>query len=696
MKPSFGVLLCALLFVALSAVTVSSAQAIDNVIKVTELFDNTFENDGWNRAHEVARAKIELELVESGYNVSFRPYPNVTSDLEAYQILSKEARDGCRLFIIHNVIVRNATQTIAREYPDTKFITTPSVGVIAGRTNDTHMVYYRMWYGTYLAGMGCGRMTKTNKVGVITIPFARGQVAMVNAFALGVRRVNPAAEVYVIQTGAVASDVQEARAADILVDDYGIDCGMAGGALVAPHQKWAKRGINSVGLWLINRLRFGNQVLFEITVDWSSLYRTPLFGYANGSWPGGQEVWGGVEDTVGIASFSPVLPPPVVRELQNTFRALLNGEERIFCGEIMRPLYPQYANDCVPDLASRTMNRWLPGIVINPRNLTLNDSRVLIYMQISHPLAPVLMTIAAIGIVFMIALLCFVVVYRHSAAIHKMSPEFLLVVVFGCSLMLSAVFFQFGEPTHVSCQMMLWIFAIGFALAYTAVFVKNWRIYMLFRNPTLNVFAIHNWQLFLLGAVPMAPIIITLAAWAGSGDPYTAQILKLGSYLDIDEFDLKCGSNSSAGAAVLISLELCIVLATVIIARLINTISKKENIVKQYAESRQLTDSCIVTLMFGSVMMVAYFFASYSPINTVVIYSVAILAVPMGLSFYLFRPLIAHWYHGTLDAKSTSGSGGSGTRTSTTRRGTVHSRGNDSPKHDTAGTNGNSSIHDPL
>lgn len=636
----------------------------NSVKKIVTVYDSAYSEDGWNKLHEESRAGAETHLIAKNYSATFFPHPAVRSDAEAYDIMHARASEGADLFVVHNIRFANATRTIARDFPGAHFMATPSVGIFNG--NATYNMYYNMYEGTWLAGMICGRMTKNNKVGIVALKFWRGQNTYNNAFYLGVKHVNPNAQVYVIQIDDVSGAVQESKAAELLANDYGIDCGV-GGSLASASQTWSELGIQSVGLFGQSRYVVDDTVLAVVSPDWYSQYVKGIEGHLNGSWPGGEDDWGGFDSgSMVIRDFSPRLPADVRRLVSREVSRIASGEEKIFCGARIAAAYPGIGSGCLTSAQIRTMSTWLPGL-INPRNLTYNESIVLVFMRASEPYPIALYVLVCLALIGLMALVVLVAKNKEKRMVIRASPVFLLLIILGSGMMLTSVFFMFGEMTFATCQARLWLFALGFVIAYSSVTVEAVRIYVIFRNDSMEVFSISNGMLIVCGVLPLvAVMIILLGIWTGVA-PYSAMTLKLSENLKIGEFDLTCSTNSSAMAIIVVIYVAIVLLATCFIAIKSRNLSTKSKLSKEYNKSSRIGVACLATFIMGVAMAATNIGTRFSATSHALVFSLPALIIPVFLVGSIFWPIVSATFRGELDKSTTAtGSGTSGAKSRVT------------------------------
>lgn len=135
----------------------------------------------------------------------------------------------------------------AKQHPDVQFRHPTSLW-----SADKHPANLGGYYGYldqahYVNGIAAGLSTKTNKIGFIAAKPIAVVLRNLNAFATGVRKVNPAAEVRLIVTGEWSLPVREAEAANALAD-AGCDviaCNVDSPKVIIETAE--KRGIKSCG-----------------------------------------------------------------------------------------------------------------------------------------------------------------------------------------------------------------------------------------------------------------------------------------------------------------------------------------------------------------------------------------------------------------------------------------------------------------
>ena len=143
---------------------------------------------GWTYAHDLGRKKAEAALpwLETRYVES-------VPEAQALPVIDRLVREGCRVIFATSFGYGEAVLEAAKKYPDVLFA--HATGVRRAPNVATYMADFYQVY--YLNGLAAGALSKTGKVGYVAaypIPEVKRHI---NAFALGVRAVNPKAQVLV-------------------------------------------------------------------------------------------------------------------------------------------------------------------------------------------------------------------------------------------------------------------------------------------------------------------------------------------------------------------------------------------------------------------------------------------------------------------------------------------------------------------
>ena len=262
---------------------------------------------GWVRQHEDGRKAVEAAL---GSQVKTAYVENVAEGPDAERVIRDLASTGHKLIFTPSFGYMEPTLKVAQEFPDVKFesITgyksAPNVATANAR-------YYE---GRYLAGIAAGRMTQSNIAGYVA-GFPIPEVLQgINAFALGMRSVNPKAQVKVVWLSAWFDPTRERDAAMTLfnqnVDVIAFHTGSSA-VMVAAQE----RGKLAVAYHSDMRKVAPDAQIVAVTHQWGRYYTERAKAALAGTWKSGN-VWGGVrEGMIKVDGFGSKVPKTVQAEV---------------------------------------------------------------------------------------------------------------------------------------------------------------------------------------------------------------------------------------------------------------------------------------------------------------------------------------------------------------------------------------------
>ncbi len=312
---------------------------------------------GWTYEHDRGRQYLEQQL---GDKIETATVENVPEGPDAARVIRQYAQQGYNMIFATSFGYMDAMLEVAQEYPDIYFEHCSGY-----KTADNMATYFgRMYQPRYLSGIVAGRMTKSNIIGYVAAHPIPEVIRGINAFTLGVRSVNPDAEVHVVWTNTWYDPVKEREAAVALLDE--------GADIIAQHQDTTEpqkaaqeRGALSIGYDSDMRAFVGDTVLTGPVWNWGVYYVKTVQDAINGTWKTHQ-YWGGMADgVVELADFSPKVPQDVRDEVNAAKEKILSGEWDVFCG----PIVDQDGNtvvaegECMSDGDMLGMNFFVDGVV---------------------------------------------------------------------------------------------------------------------------------------------------------------------------------------------------------------------------------------------------------------------------------------------------------------------------------------------
>ncbi len=291
-------------------------------LKIGFVYVAPLTDAGWVRQHDEGRKAAQATL---GGKVSTSYVENVPEGPDAERVIRDLAASGHKLIFTPSFGYMEPTLKVAKDFPDVRFEsvtgykTTPNVAASNAR-------YYE---GRYLAGIAAGRMTQSNLAGYVA-GFPIPEVLQgINAFTLGMRSVNPKAEVKVVWLNAWFDPPRERDAAMTLfnqnVDVIAFHTG-SNAVMVAAQE----RGKMAVAYHSDMRKVAPDAQIVAVTHEWGAYYTERARALLDGSWQTGN-LWGGVkEGMVKVGAFGPQVPKAVQDEVLARQQDIAAGRLRPF------------------------------------------------------------------------------------------------------------------------------------------------------------------------------------------------------------------------------------------------------------------------------------------------------------------------------------------------------------------------------
>ena len=332
---SFGAVV-AVASMALSALVgltiVTAANAADKV-KVGFVYLTTPGDHGWTYAHEVARQDVEKHF---GDKVETTFVENVPEGPDSARVIRELAKQGNEIIFTTSFGYMDHTIKVAKEFPNVKF------EHITGykRSPNVATGNIRFYEGRYVQGVVAGLMTKSNKIGYLASFPIPEVIQGINAFGIGLRSVNPKAEVSVIWVNSWYDPVKEADAAKVHIAE--------GADILAQHtdspamlQTAQKAGVHGFGQSSDMKAFAPKAQLFSSVNNWGPYYISKIQQMMDGKWSTGEgpdhwagNTWVGMADDYLVLSPFENMPSDVAAAAAKAAADIKSGKNKIFTGPI--------------------------------------------------------------------------------------------------------------------------------------------------------------------------------------------------------------------------------------------------------------------------------------------------------------------------------------------------------------------------
>jgi basic membrane protein A and related proteins len=325
-------------------------------LKVGFVYVAPVTDAGWVRQHEEGRQAVQAAF---GNRVKTTFVENVAEGPDAERVIRDLASTGHKLIFTPSFGYMEPTLKVAKDFPDVKFESVTGYKTTA----NVAAANARYYEGRYLAGIAAGRMTKSDVAGYVA-GFPIPEVLQgINAFTLGLRSVNPKAQVKVVWLNAWFDPGKERDAAMTLMDQ-GADVLSFHTASTAVMSAAQERGRLAVAYHSDMRKVAPDAQIVAVTHQWGDYYRRRTQDVLEGSWKPAN-VWGGVkEGMIRVGYFGSKVPRAVQDEVLARQKDIAAGKLKPFAGPIAdnegRPVLAK--GQALTDEQILTMNFLVSGV----------------------------------------------------------------------------------------------------------------------------------------------------------------------------------------------------------------------------------------------------------------------------------------------------------------------------------------------
>ena len=292
-------------------------------LKVAFIHQLDTERSGWAKSHEEGRQYLEQVMEGS---VTTASYFNADTPDQVEAALEKAIEEGAQVVFTTTPQQGRATLKAAVKYSKVRFLNC-AVNV---PYSSIRSYYCRMYEGKFVTGAIAGAVAVNDRIGYIASYPIYGEIASINAFALGAQLTNPRAEIH------LRWSCQERAAAGEFIKE---------GIRVI-----SNREVPSQNETYLNFCNYGTYQVGEDAMltplgspcwNWGKLYEHVIRSILSGAWdadkdsPQAVNYWWGMDNGVVDIQLSDQLPDGVKTMAQILIQQLKNGELDPFAREII-------------------------------------------------------------------------------------------------------------------------------------------------------------------------------------------------------------------------------------------------------------------------------------------------------------------------------------------------------------------------
>lgn len=334
----------------------AGAQPAAPPLKVGFVYVSPIGDAGWTYQHELGRLALQAAL---GAQVRTTAVESVAEGPDSERVMRDLAAQGHTLIFATSFGYLEPALRVARDFPQVKF--EHAGGYKTAPNLNTYNA--RDYEGRYLAGMVAGAASRSGVAGYVA-GFPLPEVIQgINAFTLGMRAVNPRAQVKVLWLNTWFDPPRAREAATALVNQ-GADVLTNHSASPAVAQAAEALGVKMIGHQSDMRRYAPNAQLTAVVHQWGGYYTAVARAVLAGTWTP-RQVWGGLKDGfITLAPFGPGVSKVSADAVQARRAAIVEGRFKPFSGRLVDSEgRVRLAEGALEDSAIRGMDWFVEGVV---------------------------------------------------------------------------------------------------------------------------------------------------------------------------------------------------------------------------------------------------------------------------------------------------------------------------------------------
>ena len=329
MKRVFIIVGCIIGIVMAGIVLISVRQTDVEVTKertkVGFILNGAIDDHSWGQSHYEGMEQCAADL-----NLEVYYRENVPADERCKDCIEELIGLGCEIIICNSFDFGTYELEEAEAHRDIYFFHASGVT----ETDNLATYFGRIYQMRYLSGIVAGLQTETDEIGYVAafpIPEVnRG----INAFTLGVRKVNPDAHVYVEWTQSWVGSGEAQQATERLLGQHDIDVLTIHTDTNRPLEIAEEKGIWCIGYNRDNAGLYPGTFLTAPVFRWENFYEPHILECLQGKFSP-RHYWDGAETgTVALAPLSGNVKPGTAKAVEEAERQFLDGTFDVFYGPI--------------------------------------------------------------------------------------------------------------------------------------------------------------------------------------------------------------------------------------------------------------------------------------------------------------------------------------------------------------------------
>lgn len=301
-------------------------------IKVGVLYiSDPAEGSGYSYTHDLGILGMQSNLGLSDDQIVRKIVDE--ADTEGTRTALEECiSDGCNIIFATSWGYMDVTEEMAEKYPDVYF--SHGTGYKSNGKNFNNY-FGRIYQARYLSGIVAGMNTTSNKIGYVAAQDTSNAEVTggIDAFAIGVKSVNPDAVIYVSVTNSWYDPKKEKESAKKLLD-MGCDVMAQHCDTSYPITLAQEYGVYGIGYNSDMSKEAPKACLCNVVWNWSAYYTAAVDSIIKGTW-NGENYYGGMnESLVSITEPASFCREGTQEKVSEATDAIMDGSNNVFDGEL--------------------------------------------------------------------------------------------------------------------------------------------------------------------------------------------------------------------------------------------------------------------------------------------------------------------------------------------------------------------------
>ena len=325
------------------------------VLQVAFVHVGPVADKGWSWAHDQGAQFLKAQL---GDAVEITTLESIPEGSDSQRVFEDLASDGNKLIFGTSFGYMEPMLAAGENFPDTVFMhatgfmTSANMGNYFGAAEE----------GRYLTGMAAGAATESNLIGYVAAFPIPEVIRGINSFTLGVREVNPDAQVEVVWTSTWFDPPKESTAAQSLLDK-GADVIAMHQDSSAPGQAAEAAGAKWVG-YNTDMTEFAETAWLTAPIwDWGPFYLATAQQVIDGTWVSEAFYGNMAGGMVDLAPFGPSVSADTIALIEERRAQIVDGSFSVFPDPIVDQ---DGASRALGNIFTEEHNWFVEGVVGSP------------------------------------------------------------------------------------------------------------------------------------------------------------------------------------------------------------------------------------------------------------------------------------------------------------------------------------------